>query len=166
MSYGLLLIRAVFGLSLAAHGAQKLFGWFDGHGPRGTATGFSHLRYRAPLLMALAAGVGEVSGVLFALGLATPLAALAITVVMINAIATVHWTKGFWLSRGGYEYNLKILAVALGVVVTGPGQFSLDALIGWDTFSGPWWGVGVTVAAAVISLVTLTLGRTRQIAAQ
>ncbi len=166
MSYGLLLIRVVFGLSLAGHGVQKLFGWFEGPGLQGTAAGFSRLRYRTPRLIALAAGIAETAGVLFGAGLVTPLAALAMAVVMLNAIATVHWPKGFWLSKGGYEYNLAILAVALGVTVTGPGRLSVDALMGWDNFAGPWWGVGLAVAAAVISLATLTLGRTRPGAVQ
>ena len=143
MAYGLLLIRAVIGLSVAAHGAQKLFGWFGGPGLKGAAAGFGHLRYRRPHLWALAASSGEVAGgVLFAVGLATPLAALTIAVVMVNAIASAHWSKGFWLSKGGYEYTLAILAVALGVAATGPGRVSLDALIGWDKFSGLWWGAG------------------------
>ena len=62
----------------------------------------------------------------------TPLAALAITVVMLNAIATVHWTKGFWNGGGGYEFNLTLLAVAVAVAATGPGRFSVDRALGWD----------------------------------
>jgi putative oxidoreductase len=162
MAYGLLLIRLVFGLSLAAHGAQKVFGWFGGGGPRETAGMFGNLRFRAPLLMAFAAGLAELSGGLFALGLLTPLAALGVAVVMLNAVGTVHWPKGFWNTNGGYELNLGILAVAVGIAATGPGRFSLDRLIGWDdNLSGVWWGVGVLGCAALISLVTLTLGRHR-----
>jgi putative oxidoreductase len=160
MSYGLLLIRVVFGAQLAAHGSQKVFGWFGGGGPQGTAGFFGNLRFRAPLLMALAAGLAELSGTLFALGLVTPLAALGIAVVMLNAIGTVHFPNGYFASEGGYEYNLGILAVAVGIAATGPGRFSLDRASGWDgSISGLWWGVGVLGAAALISLVTLTLGR-------
>lgn len=167
MAYGLLLIRAVFGLSIAAHGGQKLFGWFGGWGLSKTAAGFRPLRYRAPLLMALVASVSEVAGgVLFAVGLATPFAAFLMAAVMINAIATVHGAKGYWLSNGGYEYNLAILTVALGVAATGPGHFSLDALIGWDGLSGLRWGLAVAVAAAAVSVLVLTVGRTPQIAVQ
>lgn len=162
MAYGLLLIRVVFGVSLAAHGAQKVFGWFGGGGPEGTADMMRNLRFRGPLLMALVAGLAELSGAFFALGLLTPLAALGMTVVMLNAVGTVHWPKGFWNSNGGYELNLGILAVAVGVAATGPGRFSLDRLIGWDgSLSGLWWGVGVLGAAALVSLLTLTLGRHR-----
>jgi putative oxidoreductase len=167
MAYGLLLIRVVFGLSLAAHGGQKLFGWFGGPGLRNIAPVFRSLRYRAPFLMALVAAASEVAGgVLFAVGLATPFAAFLMAVVMINAIATVHGAKGYWLSNGGYEYNLSILTVALGIAATGPGRFSLDALIGWDGLSGVRWGLAVAVAAAVASVLVLTVGRTPQIAVQ
>src|SRR3954452_1139563 len=162
MAYGLLLIRAVFGLTMAAHGAQKLFGWFGGSGPQGTAGFFGNLRFRQPLAMALTAALAELSGMLFVFGLLTPLAALAIAVVMLTSIATVHWTNGFFAGNGGYELNLGILAVAIGIAATGPGRFSLDHLIGWDdNISGLWWGVGVFGAAALSSLLTLTLGRRR-----
>src|SRR5206468_7433442 len=95
MAYGLLLIRVVVGAQMAAHGAQKMFGWFGGGGPRGTAGFFGDLRFRQPLVMALMAATAELSGVLFAFGLVTPLAAFAIAVVMLTAIATVHGANGY-----------------------------------------------------------------------
>jgi putative oxidoreductase len=161
MSLGLLLIRAVFGLTLAAHGSQKLFGSFGGGGPAGTTKFFRSLGFRAPLLMALVAGLGElVGGLLFAFGLLTPLAAL-ILVVMLNAIGTVHWKKGFFNSAGGYEFNLAILATAVAVTAIGPGRYSLDGALGWaETISGPWWALGVIGLAALVAFVTLTIGRT------
>src|SRR5918996_254933 len=132
MSYGILFLRIVPGSIIAAHGAQKLFGWFGGGGPRGTAEGFAQLRFRAPLLMTLAAGFAELGGgLLIAAGLLTPLAALAIAVVMVNAIATVHWRNGFFNGAGGYEFNLLVLTAAVAIAVTGAGRFSLDNLIGW-----------------------------------
>ncbi len=161
MSYGLLALRIVLGLIMAAHGAQKLFGRFGGGGPRGTAGMFGQLRFQAPLLMALVAGLAEFGGgLLLAAGLVTPLAALAIAGVMINAIVTVHWRNGVWSTQGGYEYNLLILTAVAALAATGPGRFSFDALIGWaDDISGLWWGVAVLVAAALLSAATLTLGR-------
>jgi putative oxidoreductase len=163
----LLLIRAVIGTQMAAHGAQKLFGWFGGGGPRGTAGFLGNLRFRAPLAMALMVALAELSGALFVLGLLTPLAALAIAVVMLNAIATVHWANGYFAGNGGYEHNLGILAAAVGIAAIGPGRFSLDRLIGWDgSISGLWWGVGVLGAAALISLLLLALGRHRPAPAQ
>jgi putative oxidoreductase len=162
MSLGLLLIRAVFGLTLAAHGSQKLFGSFGGGGPAGTTKFFRSLGFRAPLLMALVAGLGElVGGLLFAFGLLTPLAALILAVVMLNAISTVHWMKGFFNSAGGYEFNLAILATAVAITAIGPGRYSLDDALGWaEPISGPWWALGVIGLAALVAFVTLTIGRT------
>ena len=161
MSYGILFLRLVFGLIVAAHGAQKLFGSFDGPGLRGTAGSFSTLGFRAPLLMALAAGMAEFGGgLLLASGLLTPLAALAIAVVMLNAIDSVHWRNGFWNSKGGYEFNLALWAAAVAIAAIGAGRFSLDALVGWiDNISGLWWGVGVAGLSLLVSAITLTLGR-------
>jgi putative oxidoreductase len=162
MSVGLLLIRVVFGLTLAAHGSQKLFGSFGGGGPAGTTTFFRSLGFRTPLLMAVVAGLGELAGgLLFAFGLLTPLAALILTVVMLNAIATVHWKKGFFNSAGGYEFNLAILATAVAITAIGPGRYSLDSALAWaEAISGPWWALAVVVLAALVASVTLTIGRT------
>jgi putative oxidoreductase len=163
MSYGILALRVVLGLTMAGHGAQKVFGWFGGGGPRATASGFAQLRFRAPLFMALAAGLAELGGgLLLGAGLVTPLAAFAVAVVMVNAIATVHWRNGFWSTKGGYEFNLLIFTAAVAIAATGPGRFSLDALIGWaDDSSGLWWGVGVAGASLLASAATLVLGRRR-----
>ena len=160
MSYGLLLLRVVLGGTLFAHGAQKLFGWFGGHGRAGTAGFFGALGFRNAALMAVLAGLAETGGVLLALGFLTPLAAFGIAVVMIVAISTVHWTKGFFAGNGGYEFNLLILASAVALAATGPGRFSIDNAIGWaDNISGLAWGAIVLGAAVVAALATLTVGR-------
>ena len=117
----MILLRVVAGLALAAHGSQKLFGSFGGSGPAGTRTFFAGLGFRTPLAMAFVAGLSELGGgLLFAFGLLTPFAALAITVVMLNAIGTVHWKKGFFNSAGGFEYNLLIIATAVAVTADRP----------------------------------------------
>jgi putative oxidoreductase len=158
----LLLLRVVAGLTIAAHGTQKLFGWFGGGGLKGTAESFGKLGFRPAPLMALFAGLAETSGVLFALGFLTPLAALGMATVMLNAIESVHWKNGFFNGKGGYEFNLQLLAIAVAITATGPGGFSLDHALGWDdNLSGLWWGVGVFVAALAISLVTTGLLRQR-----
>ena len=161
MSYGILVLRLVLGLTMAAHGAQKLFGVFGGSGPRGTARNFERLAFRAPLLMAFGAGLAEFGGgLLFAGGLLTPLAALAIAVVMVNAVVTTHLANGFWSSRGGYEYNLLVWTAAVAVAATGAARFSFDRLLSIDdNISGLWCGVGVAALSIVVSAGTLVLGR-------
>jgi putative oxidoreductase len=160
MSYGILLLRLVVGLTLAGHGAQNLFGWFGGHGLQGTAGFFSQIGFRSAGAMAFLAALAETSGLLFALGLLTPLAALGMAVAMLVAIGSVHFSKGFWAMSGGYEYNLVLATVAIAVTMTGPGRFSLDRAFGVDDeLSGLWWGVGVGCAALFIASSTLTLFR-------
>jgi putative oxidoreductase len=160
MEYGILLLRLVVGLLFVGHGAQKLFGWFGGGGPAGTAAFFSSVGYRWPTLLAVVAGLSELGGgLLFAAGLLTPLAALALAVVLLNAIATVVWPKGF---LGGFEFEVTLLTVALAVVATGPGRLSLDRAIGWDdNISGIDWSSVVLAGAIVVAVVTTTLGRAR-----
>src|SRR3954453_6403313 len=161
MALGLLILRLVLGLTLAAHGSQKVFGWFEGGGPHGTAGFFRGLGFRGPLLIAWMAGLSELLGGLgVALGLLTPVAALALIVVMLTAISTVHWRNGFWAGKGGYEFNLLILGAAAALAGAGPGRFSLDRLAGWDdNLSGTWWAAGVVVVGAVAAAATLVAGR-------
>lgn len=165
MSYGLLLLRVVVGLAFVGHGTQKLFGWFGGHGPKGSGGFFASLGYRAGVLMDVAAGLCEtVGGALLALGLATPLAGALLAIVMINAIGSVTFKRAFML---GSELEIAYLTVAVALVATGPGRFSLDRALGWDdNISGVWWGVAALVAAVIVSAVTLTVGRTRPTAVE
>jgi putative oxidoreductase len=160
MSYGLLLLRVVVGLAFIGHGTQKLFGWFGGYGPQGTGGFFASQGYRAGVLMAVAAGLCEtVGGTLLALGFATPLAGALLSIVMINAIGSVTLKRAFML---GSELEIAYLTIAVSLAAIGPGRFSIDRAIGWDdNISGVWWGVAALAAAAIVSSVTLTLGRTR-----
>ena len=160
MEYGLLLLRLVVGLAFAAHGTQKLFGWFGGGGLTGTAHYFASLGYRAPAVMALSIGLCELGGgLLFATGLATPLAAIALATVVLNAIVTVKWPLGFF---AGYQLELAYLTVVIAVVATGPGRLSLDRAIGWDdNITGTAWASVALVGAIVITILTTTLGRAR-----
>jgi putative oxidoreductase len=129
-SVGLLVIRLVVGLTFAAHGAQKILGWFGGYGLTGTAGFFESIGIKPGKPMAALAGTGEfLSGVFFALGLLTPLASLVMVVTMIVAIVTVAGKNGYWATAGGSEYNWAIIAIALGVALTGPGAYALDALL-------------------------------------
>ncbi|TCP19295.1 putative oxidoreductase [Scopulibacillus darangshiensis] len=121
----LLLIRLVVGLIMAGHGSQKLFGWFGGHGLKGTAGFFESIKIKPGYLMALLAGLGEFAGgLLFAAGVFTWIGALLIIVTMFVALITVH-RKAFWVTSGGFEYNLILIVVALAVALTGPGSYVL-----------------------------------------
>lgn len=165
MSYGILLLRLVVGLAFVGHGTQKLFGWFGGYGPKGTGGFFASQGYRAPVLMAVVAGLSEAGGgTLLALGLATPLAGVMLATVMINAIVSVTFKKTFML---GSELEIAYLTVAVSLAAIGPGRFSIDRAIGWDdNISGVWWGVGALGVALGVSFLTLTLGRKRPVADQ
>lgn len=155
---GLLALRVGVGGTLVAHGAQKLFGWFGGGGPDQTGAMFEQIGFSPGRPHAVAAGVSEAGGgALLVLGLATPLACLLLAVTMINAIGAVTFKRQFLL---GSELELTYLVIAIALAATGPGRLSLDRAIGWDdNISGLWWGVPVAFAAALISLVTLTLFR-------
>jgi putative oxidoreductase len=126
MSVGLLIIRLVIGLTFAGHGAQKLFGWFGGHGVKGTAGWLESIGMKPGVLMAIGAGVSEVvAGLLLAAGVWMPLAAALIVLTMIIAIVTVHGKNGYWATEGGIEYNVALIAVAIGLAITGPGAYTL-----------------------------------------
>ena len=161
MTLGLLIIRVIAGLTMAAHGSQKLFGWFDGAGRRGTAGMMEKLGFREAAVMASLAGLSELAGGLgLALGFLTPLAAIAIVVVMLNAGFMVHLKNGFWNTAGGYEYPLVMSAIAVGIAVTGPGDASADNALGFmGALSGDMWALVVVVVALVASTLTMTVGR-------
>jgi putative oxidoreductase len=149
LSFGLLVIRVIIGLTLAAHGSQKLLGWFGGGGLQGTAQMLERQGYRPGNIMALLVSVGEAGGgVLLVLGFLTPLAAAAGIGVMLNAIVTVHLSKGFWNTKGGFEFPLAIATVFAGIGFTGPGRYSLDAAIGWHQTGWIWGLVALAVGVA------------------
>ncbi|HTG71616.1 MAG TPA: DoxX family protein [Candidatus Udaeobacter sp.] len=130
IALGLLVVRLVVGLLFVGHGAQKLFGWFGGYGPKGTGGWLESIGVKPGVAMAIVAGLMElVGGVLFAAGLLTPLAAALIVMTMLVAIVKVHGQNGLWATANGYEYNLVLAAIAIGIALTGAGQFSIDALI-------------------------------------
>ncbi len=146
MEIGLLLLRSIVGLTLAAHGAQKLFGWFGGYGLDGTGGFMETLGFRPGRRAAFMAGLVEVGGgLLLAFGLLTPFAAAAIVAVMLVAVVTVHLKAGFFATGGGYEYNLVLAAAAVALAFTGPGALSLDAALGLQ-LSGALWGAGALIA--------------------
>ena len=156
MDFGILMVRAVVGAVLAAHGAQKLFGAFGGHGLEGTGQFFESMGFRPGRRYATLAGLSEFGGgLLLVLGLLTPLGAAAAIGVMISAIVAVHQDNGFFNSDGGYEFPLVLGVAAAGVAFTGPGSISFDSAFG-RAFGGFGFGilavlVGSLTAAGVLS---------------
>ncbi|MBQ1091333.1 DoxX family protein [Streptomyces sp. B93] len=151
---GLLLLRLGTGGVLAAHGAQKLFGWFGGHGIEGTGQFMESVGYRPGKASATASGLAEAGGgTLLALGLATPAAGAAAAGAMSGA-AAVHTPNGFFNASGGYEYAASLALAATGIAIAGPGRLSLDHALGHAVNRG-WmlpitFGVTAAVTAAVI----------------
>ncbi len=145
----------MLGLTLAAHGAQKLFGWFGGYGLDGTGGFMESLGFVPGRRNALMAGLTEAGGgLLLALGLLTPVAGALVLSVMIVAGATVHGAKGFFLSNGGYEYTFVLGLAALSVAFTGPGALSLDSALGLE-LDGLLWGSAALAVGVIGSVVQL-----------
>lgn len=128
---GILILRLVIGGILFAHGAQKLFGWWGGPGMQGWTGAMNRMRIRPAAPWAWTSALAEFAGgIALALGFLDPLPSFAIAGSMLVAIALVHLPKGFFSSKGGYEFNLSILAAVAAIALTGPGTISLDALLG------------------------------------
>ncbi|MEV6139466.1 DoxX family protein [Nocardia sp. NPDC051990] len=152
---GLLLLRVVFGSLLAAHGTQKLFGWFGGKGWRANAAAFDSMGYNPGKLFGTLAGLCELTGgLLLVLGLLTPLASAIVLGTMINAI-NATWSGGLMTGKG-YETPLLFATVGAVVAFTGPGRFSLDYGRPWAR-QGVVIGVAAVLLAAVAAVVTLIL---------
>ncbi len=131
LGIGLLVARVVIGLVMAAHGAQKLFGWFGGYGLNKTGEFFVHLGFRPGRAFAAAASVTEItSGLLVALGFLGPIGPALMISVMIVAAITVHWEHGLFATNNGVEVPLLYATAALAFAVTGYGRYSLDAWLG------------------------------------
>jgi putative oxidoreductase len=145
---GVLLVRLGVGATLAAHGGQKVFGWFDGPGLEATAAGFDAMGFRPGKANALAAGVSEIgSGALLAAGLAS----------------AVHGPNGFFAQKGGYEYSAILGVTAAGIALAGPGRLSLDHATG-DVLNRPWMKL-VALAAIVPTSVFVVSQRNKALAA-
>jgi len=159
MEIGLLLLRLTVGLTLAAHGAQKLFGWFGGPGLDATGQGLAALGFHPGRRHALMAGLVEAGGgLLLVVGFLTPVAAAIVFSVMLVAAVSVHVRQGFFITSGGYEYTLVLGIAGLTVAFTGPGALSVDALLGL-TMSGGFWGVAAFIVGLVGGAIQLAQRR-------
>ncbi|WP_024802522.1 DoxX family protein [Nocardia sp. BMG51109] len=155
---GLLLFRLFFGGLLFAHGAQKLFGWFNGPGMDATNASFDQMGYNPGKFFGTLAGLSElVGGGLLFLGLLTPLAGAIVLGTMLNAI-NATWHSGLFggMQGPGYEMALLFGVVGAAIAFTGPGRISLDAGRPWQR-QGLVWGAAAVVLAVVAGVVTLIL---------
>ena len=131
LSLGLLILRLGVGLTIAAHGAQKLFGWFEGSGLTRLRQGFEKQGFKPAWLWVGLVVLGEFGGgISLALGFLTPLGAAGIFGAMLMAIFKTHWKNGFWNSKRGLEFPLALLTMGVAIGLIGPGNYSLDALFG------------------------------------
>ena len=158
MNEALLIARVFFGLGMAAHGAQKLFGWFGGYGIAGTGGFMESLGFRPGKLFALEAGLGEITGgLLVALGLLGPVGPALMVSVMLVAAVSVHLHNGFFVTKNGVEMPLLYAMAALVLAFSGPGAYALDEVMGLaDVWSGntALIAIGIAVAGAALNLLS------------
>ena len=156
MNGGLALLRVVLGLMMAAHGAQKLFGWFGGYGLAAVSGYFESLGFRPGRFFATAASLAEFGGgLLVALGLFGPIGPALVLSVMIVAAVTVHWRNGLFVTSNGIEVPLLYGVLGVALALTGFGRFSLDGLLGLTPLWTPaiaWAAIAVGIAGGAANL--------------
>ncbi|MDP9265489.1 MAG: DoxX family protein [Chloroflexota bacterium] len=155
---GILIVRLAVGLTFAAHGAQKVLGWWAGPGFAGWTAAIGRMGLRpSPLWAAVSAGVELVGGLLVAVGLFMPIASALLVAQASYIVFRVHLPRGFWISGGGIEFALQLLAGSLLVVASGPGAIALDPALGLDFAVG--WRAGFLAAAVAGALIAMAIAR-------
>ena len=156
MDAGILVARVVFGLLMAAHGTQKLFGWFGGYGLAGTAGFFEALGFKPGRFFAATAATTEiVAGLLMALGLLGPIGPALFLSVMIVAAVAVHCPHGLFAANNGIEMPLLYGTAGVALALTGPGAYSLDAVLGLTGMWTPalaWAALGLGLLGGIANL--------------
>ena len=163
MDAGLVIARLVFGLLMTAHGTQKLFGWFGGHGLTAVSGYFESLGFRPGRLFALAAALTEVvGGLLVAAGLLGPIGPALVLSVMIVAALSVHAQHGLFAANNGIEVPLLYAAAAVALGLTGPGTYSLDAALGVGGVWTPTVVWSVLLVGAIGGMLNVAVRRAPQ----
>jgi len=159
LTLALLLLRLIGGLTIASHGAQKLFGWFGGPGLAKQIAGFQAQGLKPGWCWAVLVVLGELGGGLsLAFGFLTPLGAAGVFAAMAMAILKVHWKNGFWNSKRGIEFPLSLLAIASAIGLAGPGNYALDTLFDLKLPS-PWLFLILAVVGILVDILGLLLAR-------
>lgn len=150
VDFSLLVTRLVFGALFAAHGCQKLFGWFGGAGPRATGEFFGSLGFHPGRAFSAIVGLTELTGgLLILVGFLGPLGPALLLSVMTVAVVTVHWGNGLLATSNGSELPLLYSTAAISLALAGHGMYSLDALLGISTF----WSPSITWAVLAVGVI-------------
>jgi putative oxidoreductase len=158
MLIALLVVRLIAGLGFAAHGAQKLFGWFGGYGITGTGGFFAGLGFKPGTLFAALAGLSEfVGGVLVAVGLGGPAGPALMMIVMVVATVTVHLKHGWFVTNNGFELPFTYGCLAVIFAYIGYGPYSLDAALGLTSLTTEGNATVAILAGIVIGFITTLL---------
>jgi putative oxidoreductase len=153
-----LFLGLTVGLTFAAHGAQKAFGWWGGPGMAGWQGAMEHMGFRPARPFALVSMAAELLGGIFlAIGFLTPFAAALLVAQTTVIILQVHLAKGFWVAKGGIEFALQLGIGALALGLLGRGALSLDGALGWSFAVGT--RVDLLIAGLIAGVFTIAIPR-------